>query len=109
MRNLFGQTYKSNVKRNLRTGFLYYILFTGVLTIQFMFYLFHSQILGMMDLWGVDILHSVVYITCCLHCTNPFPHLYSTYLIGMQTIGNNLICFACYIHIRDGVYKRTSI
>lgn len=52
MSNLFGPTYKSNVKRNLRPGFLFYLLFTGVLTVQFMFYLFHSQILGMMDFWG---------------------------------------------------------
>ena len=53
--------YKDRLKRSLQAGYLFYLIFVGVLVVQFLFYLLHSQILGMMDSLGY-----AFYLTSCI-------------------------------------------
>lgn len=73
--------YIKRLKECLQTGFLFYLLFTGILAVQFVFYLLHSQLIPMMDGWGY-----AFYLTSCVShaaCVALLPFL--LYLLVMLT------------------------
>ena len=110
MRNIFGPKYRTNIKRNLKTGFLFYLLFTGVLAIQFFFYLLHSQIINMMDLLG----YTFFIASCISHaaCVALLPFLIYILLItlGLKRFAMTIYvilatCTSIMIYINEQVYN----